>query len=545
MSERQFRGGREGRVGRVIAVASLSAMTVAGIARAAELRPVGTMGAGLQRAGDAVGADDLLAPQDPQAATTCADGTTLPGIDVSKWQGSINWNSVAGAGIVYAIMRATHGINTIDEFFVENWAESRAAGIYGGVYQYFEPGQDAVEQANIMLEMMGPLGPEDLPPVIDVESHGNLPPAEVAAAVSQWITTVEAATGVKPIIYTGRYFWQDYVQSPAFADYPLWIAHYTTGCPNIPDQWDDWYFHQYTSSGSVAGISGDVDRNDFNGDLTALSGLFAAPAVCGDDKCTGDEDADVCPEDCTACGVVDALGGTIDDGDACYQLGGPQEYWRHETVGEGGDLAWTMATDYDTKSNFGRIELHFADAGTYRVEAHLVPEFAMSTRARYHITHAGGSDDMIIDQVAAASADDGWAQLGEFVFEAGGHDQAIELDDNTGDPPANEIKLVYDAVRLTRLDPPASDDTGATTDPTAGDSTDDGSPSDGTEGLPSGDSSGGFDSGDDSALPPGFADDEDAGGCGCRSDLDARASAWWLLLPIVWPRRRRVQRRRG
>ena len=223
--------------------------------------PPGTMGAGLRQ---------YEAPPDPQAAVTCDDAGVLPGIDVSKWQGGIDWNAVAGGGIEYAFIRCSHGLNTIDEYFDANWDEARAAGIASGVYQYFEPGQDPIAQADLLLDMMGPLQPGDLPPVIDVESHGNLPAAEVAAAVTAWVQHVEAELGVKPIIYTGRYFWQDYVQSNAFVDYPLWIAHYTNDCPNIPAPWTTWAFHQYTDSGSVPGVAGNVDRNDFNGDTQKL-----------------------------------------------------------------------------------------------------------------------------------------------------------------------------------------------------------------------------------------------------------------------------------
>jgi len=486
-------------------------------------RPPGTMGAGLE----------LAAEPDPVAATTCADGTTLPGIDVSKWQGDIDWAAVKNDGIVYAIVRATHGINTIDEWFDSNWNDSRAEGIYVGVYQYFEPGQDPIAQADLMLEMMGPLGPEDLPPVIDVESHGGLPPAEVASAVGQWIDHVEAATGVAPIIYTGRYFWQDYVQSPAFADYPLWIAHYTDGCPNIPDQWSDWVFHQYTSSGSVAGIAGDVDRNDFNGDLAALSGLFAAPAECGDGVCSGDEDADACAEDCPVCGTIGAAGGDVDDGDACMLLAGPPEYWRHVTEGEQGDSVWTAVTDYDTASNYARAELHFAEAGRYAVEAHLVGAYAQSKLASYAITHGGGTTDMPVDQSTAS----GWIALGEYEFAAGGHDQAIRLDDNTGEPADPEVRLGVDAFRLTRLDAPAGD-TGADDGPVGDSSGDDGGDGEGgtTEGLdpePVGSSD------DSGALPPGFAEGEDDSGCGCTTDGERPIGHALLAVVVLAARRRR------
>jgi GH25 family lysozyme M1 (1,4-beta-N-acetylmuramidase) len=472
----------------------------------------------------------------------CAAGETLPGIDVSKYQGAIDWNAVANAGIVYTIIRVSHGVNTLDEYFDDNWAQSRAAGIYAGVYQYFEPGQDVIAQADILLDRMGPLGPEDLPPVLDVESTTGLPPDQVAAAVGQWIDHVEAAIGTKPIIYTGRYFWQDNVGSNAFSDYPLWIAHYTDGCPNIPDQWSDWVFHQYTSSGSVAGIGGAVDRDNFNGGLDELLSYGAAPAVCGDGKCTGEETPDSCGGDCVPCGVIDPLGATIDDGDACYGLFGPQEYWRHETAGEAGDLAWTAVTSEANASNYAQVELFFAEAGRYSVEAHLVAEFAQSKQASYAVTHGGGTANVPIDQ----SAQDGWVSLGEYDFKAGGQGQSIYTGDNTGEDPNATIRLCLDAFRFTRLDPPASDGGG-----TDGPSTDDGgamesSGDDGTGGPLDPTDADSSDDGHTNALPPGLGEGQDAGGCGCAAVSGPDLRALWLAFlaaPIgAWRSRRR---RRG
>lgn len=493
-------------------------------------RPAGTMGSGLD-ARDAP-ADSFAVQLDPFAATTCPAGTTLPGIDVSKWQGDIDWNAVADAGIVYAIVRATHGINTIDEWFDSNWNDSRAAGIYAGVYQYFEPGQDPIAQADIMLEMMGALGAEDLPPVIDVESHGDLPPAEVANAVGQWITHVEAATGVKPIIYTGRYFWQDYVQSPAFADYPLWIAHYTDGCPNIPDQWTDWRFHQYTSTGTVAGVAGDVDRNDFNGDLAALSGLFAAPAQCGDAVCSGDENPDVCAEDCPPCGTIAAAGSDIDDGDACLGFAGPPEYWRQVAEGEQGDSVWTAVTAFDAPSNFAVASLHFAEAGRYSIDAHLVGAYAQSKLARYAVTHGEGTSDVVIDQALQTESGSGWVSLGEFQFVVGSAGQQIRIDDNTGENAGGEVRISIDAFRLTRLDAP--DGMGEPTTSGGDDDPDPTSDSEGPSGTSDGEPTQGGDDDDDGSdsdsgnLPP-FADGDDADGCGCTNDRDRSGLALVVL----------------
>ena len=70
--------------------------------------------------------------------------------------------------------------------------------------------------------------------MIDVETTDGVSPAAAAEAVATWVDLVEAGTGRRPIVYTGSYFWNDNVQTTALNEHPLWIAHYTTGCPNLP-----------------------------------------------------------------------------------------------------------------------------------------------------------------------------------------------------------------------------------------------------------------------------------------------------------------------
>ena len=185
-----------------------------------------------------------------RALTVCADGETVDGIDVSKFQGDIDWTAVKASGIEYAFIRVSDGINTPDQKYQQNWDGAKAAGVLRGTYQFFRPTQDPIAQADLLLAAMGPLEPGDLPPVIDVEDDDGVDPATIAAKVGLWIDRVEAATGRQPIIYTGKFFWNGFVQSDAFADYPLWIAQYGPVCPDLPTAWSDWLFFQTSASGS-------------------------------------------------------------------------------------------------------------------------------------------------------------------------------------------------------------------------------------------------------------------------------------------------------
>ncbi len=235
-------------------------------ARAALMLAVGLVGCGpAQEQDERLGVAELF--------EVCADGPMLDGIDVSYYQGQPNWSAVADSGIRFAVTRINHG-GFMDPEFDTNWAAIKDVGLVRGAYQYFNPGGDPVEQANIVVDKLGMLGPGDLPPVIDVESTDGESAEVIAKNVGTWLDIVEAGTGRKPIIYTGRYFWNDNVATDAHNDHLLWIAHYTANpCPNLPLAWADWGMWQFSSTGSVPGISGNVDENRFNGDELALQDL--------------------------------------------------------------------------------------------------------------------------------------------------------------------------------------------------------------------------------------------------------------------------------
>ena len=243
---------------------------------------------------------------------------------------------------------------------------------------------------------------------------------------------VAAAIGRPPIIYAGYYSWQDYTGNANLTGSPLWHAQYTTApCPNIPTPWTAWTFWQYSSTGTVPSVTGEAtDLDEFDGSLDDLR-AFAdhAPAACGT----------IAPE-----------GGEIDDADPCFSAGGPAATLRRVAdAGERGGLVWTHATASALPGNFATWELAFAEAGSYRLEVYTAGAYAQSHHATYRVRAAGATRDFELDQAAV----DGWQSLGELVFAAGG-DQGVELDDNTGEA-GGAVQLVFDAVRLTRLDLPA------------------------------------------------------------------------------------------
>lgn len=488
-----------------------------------------------------------LPPGTPLAGKVCAAGETLFGIDVSYYQGDIDWNAVASAGVVFAWIRVSHSTVFEDPQFAANIAGARAAGVHAGVYQYFEPSEDPIAQADLLLDLLGPLQEGDMPPMIDVESKDTVPQAEYVAAIAAWLEHVEAATGVVPFIYTGYYYWNDNVGSAQFADYPLWIANYNPGCPLVPDAWATWTAHQYCDCGQLPGIDGAVDVNHFNGGIDELMGHAVGTAVCGDGKCSyGENPYDNCPADCPPCGVIGPEGGTIDDGEACLELLGDLQYWRHELAGQGGSLRWTRVTDDAEPANAAVWRMFFAESGVYSLEVWIEPTWAQTKQSSYRISHADGETIVPVDQSAAS----GWVSLGEFSFVAGAN-HFVRIDDNTGEPLDLQLQLVADALRIVRIDGSDSGSSsggggsgsgtggssgtgGETGGSTLGPDTPTGGNNDSLGDSLGGDSSGGAGSAG-AGLPPGYGVNE---GCGCRG-APRPAGGLLALVGLLLLRRRR------
>ena len=225
-----------------------------------------------------------------QELTVCAGANTVDGIDVSTWQGVVDWNAVAASGKKFAIARISDGMGSIDNQWARNWAGIKAAGMIRGAYQFFRPGQDPVAQANRVVAAVGKLGPRELPVMLDIEASDGMSPATIIARAHQWVDIVRNGTGRAPYVYTYKSFWDVQCGGSAdFKDLPFHIAAYGPVCPSIPAPWTRWTFFQYSSTGHVPGISGNVDMDKFNGMLAELE-TFAAGGIT-DDNCTAQEKA--------------------------------------------------------------------------------------------------------------------------------------------------------------------------------------------------------------------------------------------------------------
>ena len=198
------------------------------------------------------------------------------GIDVSHYQGAVDWAAVAGAGMRFAFVKATEGVSVSDPAFGGNWDGARAAGLVRGAYHYLHPDESGAAQGEHFVSRVR-IDASTLPPALDVEVTKGKSPAEVAAVVADWIGVVEKAFGTRPILYTAPDFWRDDVGAD-FRSYPLWLACYDS-VPRMPPFWDAWTFWQFSQSGRVEGIGGAVDVNVFSGTAGALAKLCVGGAA--------------------------------------------------------------------------------------------------------------------------------------------------------------------------------------------------------------------------------------------------------------------------
>lgn len=199
------------------------------------------------------------------------------GIDVSRYQGDIDWNNIETMNknkknkvkISFAFIKATEGRTVIDPNFKSNWEKIEKTNIIRGAYHYFIPTRNAAEQAENFIANVK-LKKGDLPPVLDVEQLGNQGDAKLRENVKIWLDIVEKHYGVKPIIYSSIGFYEKHLKGGELKKYPLWIAHYYEKKLTTKDKWIFW---QHSDKGEIPGIKEKVDFNVFNGSMKKLKKL--------------------------------------------------------------------------------------------------------------------------------------------------------------------------------------------------------------------------------------------------------------------------------
>jgi len=201
------------------------------------------------------------------------------GVDVSHWQGSIDWNQVRRRGYVFAFVKATEDTSYVDSQFDTNMRNGHAAGLYMGAYHFARPNapiqDDAIAEADFFVNQISPyLTSGYLVPALDLEVGSDLGWGALTDWANTFLNRVYQRTGVKPIIYTSAYYARNL--EPSITQWDLWIAHWTYDPNANPSTgvWSTWAFWQYSDQGSVPGISGNVDLDVFNGDVQELKSRY-------------------------------------------------------------------------------------------------------------------------------------------------------------------------------------------------------------------------------------------------------------------------------
>ncbi len=208
------------------------------------------------------------------------------GIDISHYQGIIDWQTVRQAHLAFAYIKATEGADRHDPRFAANWTAARAAGLIPGAYHYFtvtSPG--SAQAANVASTV--PLEDRALPPAVDFECldrSSDPPPIDVVVQeLTACLDGIQAHFGTSPVIYTTWNSYRRYIAGAQLSN-PIWIRDLFFQ-PELPQE-RPWLFWQYANNGRIPGVTGNIDLDVFVGPERLFDGLFRPERLCnGPDGC--------------------------------------------------------------------------------------------------------------------------------------------------------------------------------------------------------------------------------------------------------------------
>ena len=210
------------------------------------------------------------------------DAIQARGVDISRYQSSIDFKKAQASGVSFAFVKATESVDIVDASFATHWSLAKQVGLLRGAYHFFRPRQDAITQARLFLAQLN--DPGELPPTLDVEVNDGVPGADIVAGASAWVEYVTPRLN-RPLIYTSPSFWNALPGAePLTLKADLWVAHWGASEPAEVKGWLRWMFWQRTNQASVPGIPSAVDEDRFNGSLAELrafsAAVFAERATC-------------------------------------------------------------------------------------------------------------------------------------------------------------------------------------------------------------------------------------------------------------------------
>jgi lysozyme len=186
-------------------------------------------------------------------------------VDLSHWNAVTSFDALVQAGIAGVILKATEGSTYVDPAYSGRVAQARAAGLLVGAYHYLAPGnQDRA--ATFFLQTAQPIPGMLL--AVDHEDAGVM-----LDDLKVFLVTVQMRSGIRPVLYSGGLIKSQLGTGTdtILATFRLWLAEYTTGAPTWPTAvWPEWWLWQYSDTGKISGVSGNVDLNAYSGASIAL-----------------------------------------------------------------------------------------------------------------------------------------------------------------------------------------------------------------------------------------------------------------------------------
>lgn len=191
-------------------------------------------------------------------------GKTYEGIDVSGWQGEIDFTKVKNADIKFVYIKSSEGKNTVDRYFRRNYEKAKENGLNIGFYHYVRARntEDALLEANHFANTIAGTIP-DCKLAMDFENFGNLSLNEINTISKVFLERVQEITNKEMIIYSNTSSARNIFSAELANRYPLWVAQYYVSEPSNNGKWNSWEGFQYTDKGTVPGINGYVDRDKF------------------------------------------------------------------------------------------------------------------------------------------------------------------------------------------------------------------------------------------------------------------------------------------
>ena len=200
----------------------------------------------------------------------------INGIDVSHFQGKIDWQDIKRDKIKFVFAKATDGITYIDPTFLDHCQQLHNLNMPFGAYHFFEPLDDAEAQAKHFVTVLKHCQ-FTLRPVLDIEINKGMQADKIRSEATKWLHYVEQKIGCKPIIYTYSFFWNSNL-GQQFSNYDLWLADYSKA-PTLPTTKKNWLMWQHSQTGDINGINGHVDLDVVHDNGSSIHQLLCSSSA--------------------------------------------------------------------------------------------------------------------------------------------------------------------------------------------------------------------------------------------------------------------------